>query len=128
VEAASLVRAALADDGLYVLNVIDRGELDLLRAEVATVAKVFGEVAVAATPGTLEPRPGNDGGNYVLIASPGGLPAERLALMTAAVEERVAGGVVVRVGPGSPLAGGMVLTDDHAPTDQLLTPYVGPRG
>jgi MFS family permease len=128
VEAAKLVRAALTDDGLYVLNVIDRGELDLLRAEVATVAEVFGEVAVAAAPATLEPGPGNDGGNYVLIASPGGLPAERLASVTAAVEERDGGSVAVRVGPGSPLAGGMVLTDDHAPTDQLLTPYVGPRG
>ena len=48
--------------------------------------------------------------------------------MTAVIADQDAGSVVVRVGPGSPLAGGMVLTDDHAPTDQLLTPYVGPRG
>ena len=128
VEAAELVRAGLTDGGLYVLNVIDRGELDLLRAEMATVAEVFGEVAVAAAPGTLDPGPGNDGGNYVLIASPSGLPVERLASVTAAVAERDAGSVVVRSGPASRLAGGMVLTDNHAPTDQLLTPYVGPRG
>jgi hypothetical protein len=128
VEAGELVREALTDDGLYVLNVIDRGELDLLRAEVATVAEVFGEVAVAAAPATLEPGPGNEGGNYVLVASPTGLPAERLSSVSAAIAAQDGGSAVVRVGPGSPLVGGMVLTDDHAPTDQLLTPYVGPRG
>jgi MFS family permease len=128
VEATELVRGALTDDGLYVLNVIDRGELDLLRAEVATLAEVFGDVAVAAESGTLEAGPGEDGGNYVLIASPGGLPDERLAAVSAAVAERDADSLVVRAGPGSALSGGMVLTDDHAPTDQLLTPYVGSRG
>ena len=127
VEATELVRAALADDGLYVLNVIDRGELDLLRAEMATLAAVFGDVAVAAESGTLEAGPGEDGGNYVLIVSPGGLPDERLASVSAAVAGRDAGSLVVRTGPGTALSGGMVLTDDHAPTDQLLTPYVGSR-
>ncbi|HSK26066.1 MAG TPA: fused MFS/spermidine synthase [Jiangellales bacterium] len=128
VEAAELVRAVLVEDGLYVLNVIDRGDLALLRAEVATLQAVFGDVAVAAAPGTLVPGSANQGGNYVLVASPSGLPADRLAAVADSVARRDAGADAVMVRPLSPLAGGMVLTDDHAPTDQLLTPYVGPRG
>jgi len=84
------VRRVLRPGGLYVMNVIDFGPLRLARAQAATLGRVFAHVATAEPPGD---------GNLVLLAS-----------------DRPAGGV-----PADAFArGARVLTDDHAPADQLL--------
>lgn len=116
------VQRVLRPDGVYVLNVIDHPPGDFVRAELATVMTVFAHVAMIASPGALD---GSTGGNYVLVASDSPLPMDGIA---ARVDERLEGrGIVLQTvsGPGlDALAeGGVLLTDDFAPVDQLLTPY-----
>lgn len=106
VEMVRVIRRTLRPGGLYVLNVIDAGPRRLVRAEAATLAAVFDHVAVIAPP---------DGpaGNYVLAASDtpfalGDVPAaDGAVLADADIDEFI--------------VGADVLTDDHAPADQLLT-------
>ncbi|MFC7329022.1 fused MFS/spermidine synthase [Marinactinospora rubrisoli] len=113
------VDRALRADGLYVVNVIDRGPRDFLAAEVATIATVFEHVALVADRGGLD---GETGGNHVIAAA-------HRPIDPAALDAAVAG-----LGHPGEVAGpdrltawaerGQVLTDDHAPVDQLLTPYL----
>lgn len=101
------VRDRLRPGGVYVMNVIDHPPLAFVRAEAATLAEVFDEVAVVAT--RVQAQTGS-GGNFVLVA---GSDLGRLDGMAFADGE-----VVV---PGADFAGdGIVLTDDFAPADQLL--------
>jgi spermidine synthase len=104
------VKRVLKPDGLYTLNVIDLGELDLLRAEAATVLESFDHV-VMVTYG-IEGRP--FGGNGVLLASDRPIPeraltedAEAVSLPQARLEAFAGDAEILR--------------DDFAPADQLLT-------
>jgi spermidine synthase len=101
-EFARDVRRVLRPDGVYLLNVIDRGDLSLARAEAATLLEVFANVTLVARDG---PAPGN----LVLLASDAPLPRFAPAEARLYDAERFA-------------RGADVLTDDHAPADQLLTP------
>jgi MFS family permease len=124
VEFVDEVRRVLRPGGLYVLNVIDADPHALLAAEAATLADRFAGVALLVRPDQLAAR---GGGNAVLAAS------DR-PLDTAVLGERAA----ARGEPGSVLGpaavaafarDGLVLTDDRAPVEQLLTPYrAGPPG
>ena len=118
VEALGGVRRVLAPDGLYVANVIDHPPLDFARAELATLASVFEHVAVAAHPETLA---GREGGNLVALAGDRELAPDA---WQQALDARETGWDVLS---GARLEGWVgdaeVLTDDHAPVDQLLTPY-----
>ena len=106
------VRRVLRPGGLYLLNVIDRGELALLRAEAATLLRQFADVALVAQPGPDGRGPG--GGNLVLIASERPLPA--------AVAPASRGGRTYHRGALSRVvAGAGPLTDDDAPADQLIS-------
>jgi len=101
------LRRTLRPDGLYVQNLIDRGPLRFARAEVATLLRVFGHVAVVGDTAA--------GGNLILLA------AQRLLrppAPDARENERLLTGAQVR----RFAAGADVLTDAHAPVDQLLTP------
>jgi SAM-dependent methyltransferase len=101
-EMVEQVQRVLRPRGTYVLNVIDYPPLAFAEAETATLASVFDHVRV------LGPQGGADGGNLVLVASdaPLGLGAD-----------------------GDAFAGDApVLTDDHAPVDQLMNPYAVARG
>jgi hypothetical protein len=110
-EFAEDVRRVLRPGGVYLLNVIDRGELALLRAEAATLLGAFADVAAVARPGPDGPGPGNQ----VLIASDRPLPrAVAPASMGARTYRRAE---LERFAAGSE-----PLTDDRAPADQLLTP------
>lgn len=117
-EAVREVRRVLVDDGAYVQNLIDRGPLAFARAELATLDAVFEHVALLAPPATLARE---DGGNLVALASPAPLDLEQVQ---AGLDERDTGW---RLLTGAALRewvdGAEVLTDDHAPVDQLLTPY-----
>jgi spermidine synthase len=104
----------LRPEGLVVLNVIDYRPLNFARAELATVASVFEHVALVTTGGGL------GGGNLVILASHG--PIDRDAV--AAGLRAKGGGMELLSEPAMRSflgADPLVLTDDHAPVDQLLT-------
>jgi spermidine synthase len=121
VEALRAVDAALTDDGVYVVNLIDHPPLDFVRAELATLRAVFGEVLLLARAPVLA---GEDGGNVVAVASQRALP---VGAITAALPDRE---LAWQVATGAELdafvGDAQVLTDDAAPVDQLLTPYAAP--
>jgi hypothetical protein len=112
VEFARDVRRVLRPDGVYALNVIDAGGLELAQAVGATLLRVFRDVALVSHrdgPG----RPA--GGNLVFVASPTRVPD------AAVVGSRVAL-VLKRSGVARVAADADPLRDDDAPADQLLTP------
>jgi spermidine synthase len=117
-DALELVDAALRDDGLYAVNLIDHPPLGFVRAELATMQAVFPHVLLLARAPVLA---GEDGGNVIAVASRSPLPAEEIARALTAHELawRVADGAELDAFVGD----AEVLTDDHAPVDQLLTPY-----
>jgi spermidine synthase len=104
----------LRPDGLVVLNVIDYQPLDLARAELATVASVFEHVALMAGSGRLS------GGNLVIAASH--TPIDRDAMAAALLDRGSDLALVAEPTVQAFLAEDpLVLTDDYAPVDQLLT-------
>lgn len=118
-EAISDVDRVLRTDGLYAVNLIDFGPLDFARAEIATIADVFDHVVVIARPAALTD---GSGGNIVVLAADRPLPraeieaamAVRETPMTMQTDAELAD----FLGPAP-----LILTDDYAPVDQLLTPY-----
>lgn len=66
VEAAQEARAALAADGLYLVNLTDRPPLTTARIEVATLRAVFDHVVLIADPAILA---GRRYGNVVLVGA-----------------------------------------------------------
>ena len=108
------IRDVLAPGGLYVLNVIDGPPFDFARAEAETLRAVFPFVGLISTADRLA---GRSGGNVVLLASTEPLPMRR-------AEQLLAAEPGIALLDQAPLAewsrGAMVLTDDHAPVDQLL--------
>jgi spermidine synthase len=110
------VRRVLRPDGVAVLNVIDFGPLRFLASQARTMADVFGSTALVAAGGKLV-----EGGNFVLVGWDGALDPEQVRRLAG---ERVADAEVLVGARLDRLADpGMLLTDDHAPVDQLLTPY-----
>lgn len=106
----------LADDGVYVINLIDYPPLGFARAEVATFLDVFEYVAVSST---FERLSGARGGNYVLIGSQTPLDSNAIA---ARILERGGFDAVLTGNDAREFAGGArVLRDDFAPVDQLLS-------
>ncbi|HKO39214.1 MAG TPA: fused MFS/spermidine synthase [Solirubrobacterales bacterium] len=105
------VRRVLLPGGLYALNVIDLGELELMRAEAATVLDSFEHVRLVTFGGPGELF----GGNGVLLASDRPIPDRALLndeLSIGFSQETL-----------ETFAGDAeVLRDDFAPADQLLTP------
>ncbi|PSK96599.1 hypothetical protein CLV63_111195 [Murinocardiopsis flavida] len=124
VEFATEVRRVLRTDGRYVANIIDRGPRDFLAAEVATLGRVFEHVAVIAPEESLDAP---EGGNHVVVASDAPIPAGRLSDAVAAAGDPQGADKGALAGRGRVAdwaERGTVLTDDHAPVDQLLTPYL----
>ena len=117
-EAVAEIDRILVDDGVYAANLIDHGDLAFARASVATLRATFEHVALAAPPGTLDRL---SGGNMVAVASDS--PLDVAALERDLLER--ATGWTVRSGAALDgwVGDAQVLTDDHAPVDQLLTPY-----
>lgn len=116
VQAVRAVTRTLRPSGVYALNVIDYPPADFARAELATVRAVFPYVVAIGTPGALDR---SVGGNYVIVASRSPLPV-------AAVQERISerGTPIAVLTSVADFAGDAeILTDDHAPVDQLLSPY-----
>jgi spermidine synthase len=116
-EVVSAVARILGAHGVYAVNVIDNPPNRFAHAEAATIAAVFPAVAVVADASALS---GSGGGNFVILASEAPLP---LPALQASLAGRGSG---LEVASGARFAGftrgAEVLTDDHAPVDQLLTP------
>ncbi|MEV4758677.1 fused MFS/spermidine synthase [Micromonospora sp. NPDC049559] len=115
-EMAAQIRRVIRPNGLYVQNVIDHPPLRFIRSELATVAAEFAHVALIAPPAAIA---GEQGANFVIVASPSPLPLDALrARLTATVTDPVT------LLAGAPLAefvgDALVLTDEYAPVDQLL--------
>lgn len=110
VEWAEEVERVLKPGGVYVLNVIDLGPLELQQAEAATLLDVFDHVRMV----TFGSEEETFGGNGVLVASDREVPDKALldnaesVIFTEAELESFAGDAEV-------------LRDDFAPADQLLT-------
>lgn len=126
-EAVAEVQRVLRPDGVYAVNLIDHGPMDFARAEIATLREAFDHVVVTVDPADLDladPSP-TDGGNLVVVASDRAFDTEAL---DAALRERDTGwsSVTDTAGLDGWLEGAEVLTDDHAPVDQLLQPYGAP--
>ncbi|OII69837.1 MULTISPECIES: fused MFS/spermidine synthase [unclassified Streptomyces] len=127
-EAMADVRRVLDEDGLYVANLIDHGDLAFARAEAATLRATFPHVALVGEPADIGTAPSGTarGGNLVVLASarPIDLRAAQEALDARRTGWRIASGedLASWIGDARPL------TDDHAPVDQLLQPYGPPVG
>ncbi len=119
-EALTEVHRVMRPDGVYAANLIDYAPLDFARAQLATMREVFDHVALVASTATLARGPGA-GGNLVAVASDAPLD---LAALEARLADRDLPWDAVQ-GPelDAWIADAQVLTDDHAPVDQLLTPY-----
>lgn len=109
VEVMDELRRLMTHDGVYVMNVLDGGDSDFARAQIATLQDRFAHVAAILPAGGVPP---DRAVNQVLVASDAPLPE---------LVFDAADGTVVR---GAELDeyvdGARVLTDDHAPVDQLL--------
>ncbi|HYG96214.1 MAG TPA: fused MFS/spermidine synthase [Solirubrobacterales bacterium] len=104
------VQRVLKPGGLYALNVIDLGPLDLLRAETATVLDTFDHVQMVTF--GVEEKP--LGGNGILLASDRPIPERALTedeISTSLSQAKLE----------SFSADAEILRDDFAPADQLLT-------
>jgi spermidine synthase len=118
-EAVTDVRRILVADGLYALNVIDHAPLAFARAEIATVASVFDHVLVISPTGALV---GDSGGNVVVLASD--QPIDRDAIGAGLLDRAAPMSMVSDVELADFLGSDpLILTDDFAPVDQLLTPF-----
>jgi spermidine synthase len=116
-EFVSEIERTLRPGGIYAANIIDYPPLSLARAQLATLAEVFAHVGVFGPASRVQ---GTTGGNVILLASDEPLP--RLAL-EAANRARGGDGVLTDdpVVVAEFTADAVVLRDDFAPTDQLLT-------
>lgn len=111
-ETVTAIDRVLTDDGVYLANLIDYGPLAFARAQLATLRDAYPHVALAWQ---------GSGGNLVAAASRSPID---VAAWEAGMRLR---GLTWSVLSGEPLdawiGDAIVLTDDFAPVDQLLTPY-----
>ena len=117
-ETVEEVQRVLDAEGVYAANLIDHGPLAFARAAVATLAATFDHVALVSDAETLDRA---DGGNMVAVASD--RPLDVGALEQALARHGTGWAAVSGRALAAWVGGAEVLTDDHAPVDQLLTPY-----
>ena len=110
----------LTEEGIYVINLLDYGPLAFARAEVATLSETFDHVALATEADTLT-HGEKAGGNLVVIAS--NAPVDVASIATGISKRGADWNVITGAELAAWTGHASVLTDDHAPVDQLLTPY-----
>jgi SAM-dependent methyltransferase len=112
------LRRVLRPGGIYVVNVIDYPPLRFARAEAATLRRVFRHTGLIAPSSRIA---GREGGNLVFVGSDAPIDARAIeARITARLGVEI---VVVDDALAPFVADAQVLTDDHAPVDQLLTTH-----
>ncbi len=104
----------LEDDGLYVVNLIDGPRMAFVRSMVRTLQSIWPEVAVMSADNRLA-----TGGNVVLVASRAPLDAVSLRELGAGRGLHLS--VLTGLETTSFAEEGIVLSDDYAPVDQLLS-------
>jgi MFS family permease len=106
----NLLANHLKPNGTYLLNVIDAEHFDFLRSEIRTLRLTFPYVGLIAQAGTLPP--GNRVRSTFVVVARRTAPKRPfpVAVSAATLDRFMRGGRSV------------VLTDDYAPTDQLLAP------
>jgi spermidine synthase len=107
------ISQSLNESGFYVMNLIDHGQFDFLRAELATAEGVFDHIALVTVPERFDV-----GGNFMLVASKQPIPGEDIVAEAAALDLDVA--VLTGADLEAFIDGAAPLTDDFAPVDQLL--------
>jgi spermidine synthase len=114
-ETVTEIDRILADDGVYLANIIDYGPLAFARAQLATLRDAYPHVALAWH---------GSGGNLVAAASrsPIEVAAWESGMRSRGLTWTVLSGDALEEWVGE----AAVLTDDYAPVDQLLTPYPAP--
>ncbi|MFF5175289.1 fused MFS/spermidine synthase [Micromonospora sp. NPDC000089] len=114
-EMAAEVNRVLRPGGIYVQNVIDYPPDRFIRAELATVATEFRNVALIAPPDAVAAEVGS---NFLIVASDAPLPSEPLLDRLSALKAPPD----LLLGDRLPsfVDDALVLTDDYAPVDQLL--------
>jgi spermidine synthase len=116
-QVAEQVRSVLTDDGVYAVNVIDYQPDRFARAEIATLKAVFPHVILLGAPVTVA---GEGGGNHILVASRRPLP---VSAIQADLATRGPWVVADEATTTSYAGTAEVLTDQHAPVDQLITQF-----
>lgn len=114
------VRAWLADDGLYLVNIIDGPQADFLRAYVHTLQQSFPYVYLAPTNSAWRKSPRS---TFVVIAA--NAPLDLKALTQASSGTRNLADLLLRQTALADLLAeqpALVLTDQFAPVEQLLAP------
>ena len=109
VEVMAEFRRLLKDDGLYMMNVIDGGDNDFMRSQLTTLREDFAQLVVIEPEGGV---PANSV-NQVIVAASGDIPEFEVASHDGSVLRN--GAVIEFIGDDT-----LVLTDNYAPTDQLL--------
>lgn len=106
------IRDKLNAGGMYIMNVIDRPSARFVHAELQTLVTVFPHIAVGAP---LAYFAGEQAGNFVLVGSMKPLDAQ-------VVLAHLPDGEVLLIDDDALTwsSGGMILTDEFAPTDQLF--------
>lgn len=122
-EFAALVEAHMTPDGIYLMNVIDSYDSGLfLGAMLGTLQSVFEHVRMLS----ISPRSDDVRDTFVLVASNGPLHLNDLRLGPAEFQSVILyDGIEMRELKGR--VDGLVLTDDHAPVENLLAPVVRDR-
>ena len=107
------IERVLVAGGAYVANIIDGRDLDFTKAMAATLETSFDHVGVMTLPARWE-----TGGNLVVYGSDREIDIDRIVAEAAALD------LTIEVRTGDDLAAFLgdarILTDDHAPVDQLL--------
>ncbi len=109
------IESIMRPDGVYVINVIDYGDVDFARSTARTMREVFASVAVIAPPSYLV---GGEGGNFVVVGSGQSINAESIQLLIG----RRSGNEVIITGERLDvfIADAAILRDDYAPVDQMI--------
>jgi spermidine synthase len=121
VEVMASIQQRMRDDAVYAMNVLDYGPKGFLKAEVATVGEVFEHVAIMGRADAFGSPDASSGGNHVVIASDEPLPLE--AIGGANADRRRDDALLHGDALAEFVGDALMLTDDYAPVDQLLTPY-----
>ena len=127
-EFAGLVHRALAPDGLYIVNIIDKFQTgQFLRAYMRGLKVHFPNVYLMSLGDSWR---GNSQNTYVVVAAKGPLDLDAFRAAATSGGRQMETAVLPQEELAAYLADGLqiTLTDDYAPVDQLLAPLFNERG